>query len=299
MRYLLAGLGNIGHKRRAVLGGRCVATADPFNLEADYPAAEACPTDRYDAVVLAVPNQAKLELLEHFLCLGKHVLVEKPLLLPSWESAERLERTARERGVIWYTSYNHCFEPLIVALKEQVDSRTIGRVYYGRLFYGNGTVGNVVGTWRDQGLGVLEDLGSHLLDLAGYLLGCQGTEFVAWSLGRHESASFDHGILASADGRFVLEMSFLCWKNTFAVELFGERGSLHLHGLHKWGPSELVLRGRALPSGVPRETRQTSDGPDETWQRDVEHFEALAATGCTSMRNDWWISRTLRAVTVS
>jgi scyllo-inositol 2-dehydrogenase (NADP+) len=296
VRYLVAGLGNIGRKRRAVLGARCVATADPFSPEADYSVAEACPADLFDAVVLSVPNQPKLQLLEHFLGLGKHVLVEKPLLLRSCESAERLDQLARQRGVIWYTSYNHRFEPLILALKKHIDDQTIGLIYHGRLSYGNGTAGNVAGTWRDEGLGVLEDLGSHLLDLAGYMLGCRGAEFVGWSLQRHESGSFDHGILASEDGRFALEMSFLCWKNTFAVDLFGERGSLHLYGLRKWGPSELVVRERVFPSGVPRETRRTSHGPDETWHRDVEHFEALAATGCTSMRNDWWISRTLQRV---
>ena len=31
MRYLVVGLGNIGGKRRAVLGDRCIATVDPFN----------------------------------------------------------------------------------------------------------------------------------------------------------------------------------------------------------------------------------------------------------------------------
>jgi len=292
----VVGLGNIGRKRQAVLSERCVATADPLNPEADYPSADACPPDRYEAVVLAVPNQAKLGLLEHFLHIGKHVLIEKPLLLPSWECAERLARISGERRVTWYTSYNHRFEPLVEALKERLDSQAIGRLYHGRMFYGNGTVGNMVGTWRDQGLGVLEDLGSHLLDLTGYLLGCQGTEFAACRLDRHESTGFDHGILASKDGRLALEASFLCWKNTFTIELFGERGSLHLSGLRKWGPSELILRERVFPSGVPRETRETSDGPDVTWQRDVEHFEALAATGGTSARNDWWISRTLQAV---
>ena len=43
MRYLVVGLGNIGEKRRAVLGDRCVATVDPFNPAADYRRPEDCP----------------------------------------------------------------------------------------------------------------------------------------------------------------------------------------------------------------------------------------------------------------
>lgn len=296
MRYLLVGLGNIGQKRRAVLGERCVAVVDPFNPVADYATPKECSSDLYDAVILAVPNQIKLELLANFLRQGKHVLVEKPLFFPDRESAERLEDIAHTQGVIWYTSYNHRFEPLILSLKRHLEAQSIGRIYHGRFLYGNGTVRNVIGTWREQGFGVLEDLGSHLLDLAEYLLGCQGTDFVAWHLQHHESASFDHAILASPDGRFVLEMTFLSWKNTFTIELFGERGSLHLHGLLKWGPSELILRERVFPSGVPHEMREIAEGPDMTWHRDMEHFESLPATGCTSMENDWWISRTLQMV---
>ena len=297
MNYLLVGLGNIGHKRRQLLGERCVAAVDPFNSAADYRSPDDCPRDDYEAVILAVPNQAKLDLLEAFLRRGKHVLIEKPLLFPQRRQAEHLDRLAHERGVIWYTSYNHRFEPLISRLKEELVRGRLGRLYHGRLFYGNGTVGNIVGTWRDQGLGVLEDLGSHLLDLAGYLLGCQGREFRAPRLHSHESASFDHCVLTSGEPDLVLEASFLSWKNTFAIDLYGSRGSLHVHGLPKWGPSELVIRERVLPSGVPREERvELPGGDDVTWQRDLEHFERLV-TGCqTSMENDWWISRTLHSV---
>lgn len=299
MRYLVVGLGNIGRKRRDVLGARCVATVDPVNRAADYQAPEACPPERYDAVVLAVPNQDKIGLLEQFLKGGKRVLVEKPLLFPDRAAAERMDRLAREHGAMWYTAYNHRFEPLVLALKRHLEAYAIGPVYRGRLFYGNGTVADVVGTWRDEGLGVLEDLVPHLLDLAGYLLGCVGSDFVTWALARHEAKSFDHCVLATADRRFVLEASFLSWRNTFAIELVGQRGSLHLHGLTKWGPSELIIRERVLPSGVPGERRQTAEGPDPTWARELEYFERLAQHGSSSTENDWWISRSILRAAVA
>ncbi len=299
MRYLLVGLGNIGAKRRAALGERCVATVDPYNAAADYRAPEECAPTRYDAAILAVPNQAKLELLEFFLGLGKHVLVEKPLLFPDRASAERLDGMARKRGVLWYTAYNHRFEPLVASLKRHLEAEAIGRIYHGRFLYGNGTVGNVVGTWRDEGLGVLDDLIPHLVDLAGHLLGIRGAEFVPMALGRHEAKSFDHCLLIAADRRFTLEASFLSWKNSFGIELFGERGSIHLQGLVKWGPSELVLRKRVFPSSVPGETRDRADGPDASWARELEHFETLPGTGQTSAENDWWISRTILTASAS
>lgn len=257
-----------------------------------------CAPERFDAVLLAVPNDSKLALLEHFLGLGKHVLVEKPLILPDRQTAVHLDRLAKQHQVVWYTSYNHRFEPLVEALHQRLSGGEIGRVYHARFLYGNGTVRHVMGSWRESGLGVLEDLGSHLLDLAGHLLGCRGAEFRAWSLEHHESRAFDHAIFASVDGRIVLEASFLSWKNSFSIEVFGEKWSIHALGLPKWGDAELVVRERVLPSGVPNERRERAHaGVDVTWERDLEWFERLAAEGGpTSMENDWWISRTLRQV---
>jgi len=296
VRYLLVGLGNIGKKRQTLLSDRCVATVDPFNSAAQFVAAEDCPTDAYDAVVLATPNQRKLDLLEFFLQRGKHVLVEKPLLFTDDTLAQQLSDVAQSTHTLWYTAYNHRFETLIASARDHLRSGRIGELYHARLLYGNGTVGNVVGTWRDQGFGVLEDLGSHLLDLAADLFECGGQRFQPWSLERHEAACFDHCILASADGRIVLEASYLSWRNTFRIDAFGSQGSLHVEGLQKWGPSTLSLRERVLPSGAPHEVREEAPGGmDPTWQRDLAHFEDLCAAPrpATSVDNDVWISRTL------
>jgi predicted dehydrogenase len=296
---LLVGLGNIGRKRRILLGDRCVAIADPFNPAAEFAVAQDCPTDAYDAAVLATPNQSKLDLLEFFVEHGKHVLVEKPLLFADRTVAKRLSEVAESQRAVWYTSYNHRFETLIGSARAHLRAGTIGELYHARLFYGNGTVGDVIGTWRDQGLGVLEDLGSHLLDLAGDLFCCGGQAFQAWSLEQHEAATFDHCLFGSADRRIVLEASYLSWKNTFSLDVFGSRGSLHVEGLQKWGPSTLILRQRVFPSGVPVEVREAAPGGiDPTWERDLQHFEMLCTTPerGTSVDNDLWISRSLMEV---
>lgn len=299
MRYLLVGYGNIGVKRKGVLGDRCVATVDPFNKAADYAAPEQCPLGHYDAAILAVPNPAKLELLEYFLRRGKHVLVEKPLLLPDHETAARLDQMACEHAVIWYTSYNFRFEPNVVALKRHLDTGTIGAMYRARMFYGNGTVANIAGTWRDSRFGVLEDMASHLIDLTGFIFGSFGVDFLVWERSGHELKGVDHCILATVDRRIVIECSFLSWKNRWSIEVIGEKGSLHMEGLTKWGASELVTRRRRFPSSVPYETREVVEGRDPTWEADLGHFEDLVATGRTSCENDWWISRTILAATTS
>jgi predicted dehydrogenase len=283
-------------RRRALLGDRCAATVDPLN-PADYKSLDACPADHHEAVVLSVPNDVKLELLEQCLERGKHVLVEKPLLLPDRRTAERLATLARTRGGSWYTAYNHRFEALIPRLKTHLDEGTIGRVYHGRLFYGNGTVRNVVGTWRDTGAGVVDDLLPHLLDLADHLLGCRGAQVLPWRVERHEARVPDHCVVALVAPRLMMETSFLSWRNTFTAEFFGERGSLHMHGLVKWGGSRLTLRRRVLPSGAPPEWTEERVGTDESWADEIAHFERASAAGVTSMENDWWIAESVRAVT--
>jgi predicted dehydrogenase len=294
MRYLLVGLGNIGAKRRAVLGDRCVATVDPFNPAADFRQPGQCPDERYDAAILAVPNDVKVRLMEYFLTRGKHVLVEKPLILDP-ATGEQLGRLARASGATWYTSYNFRFEPNVVALKRHLDAGAIGRLYRVRMLYGNGSAGNIVGTWRDSPLGILEDMASHLIDLTGFVFGRFGSEFRVWERRRHELKGFDHCLLATSDRSVTIECSFLSWRNRWRIEALGEEGALEMNGLTKWGRSELVILRRRRPSGVPDESREMAHGPDPTWAADIRHFEAMAATGATSAENDLWLSRAVHA----
>jgi scyllo-inositol 2-dehydrogenase (NADP+) len=294
MRYVVVGYGNIGAKRKQLLGVRCVATVDPYNAAADYRVLEECPLDHYDAVVLSVPNALKIAMLDFLLNRGKHALVEKPLVFPDEATAHSLQHTAEDTGAIWYTSYNFRFEPHIVRLRQLLAARTIGEVYRARLFYGYGTAGNVAGTWRDDRLGVLQDLGSHLIDLVGFVFGRFGSDFVVWERRAHELTGIDHCILATADRRVVIECSYLSWKNRWAIEVIGARGALQMDGLTKWGASELTIQRRRLPSGIPEETREVATAPDPTWAADLAHFEAMVAAGQTSLKNDVWVSRTLQ-----
>jgi predicted dehydrogenase len=298
MRYLLVGLGNIGGKRRAVLGERCVATVDPFNDAADFSEPEECSIDRYDAAILAVPNDVKVRLMEFFLSHGKHVLVEKPLILDE-ETAAQLSRAARAGGAVWYTSYNFRFEPNGLALKRHLEGGDIGRVYRVRMFYGNGTAGNIAGTWRDSPLGIIEDMASHLIDLSGFVFGRFGSEFRVWERRGYELKGFDHCMLATTDRELTIECSFLSWKNRWRIEVLGEGGALEMNGLTKWGKSELLILRRRRPSGVPDERREIANGPDPTWAADIRHFEEMAAIGATSCANDLWLSRAVQAAAVA
>ncbi len=293
MRYLLVGLGNIGRKRQVELGSRCVATVDPANQAADFRDARETAGVEYDAAILSVPTAAKLPLAMHFLGQGTHLLVDKPLLFDDRAQADRLLALSAEHGAACVTSYNHRHEPALAKLKALIEAGALGRLYHGRLHYGNGTVRNLVGSWRDAGLGVLEDLASHLIDLASYLFPQRPLGFEVVDLRSCELEAPDHGLLRSIDGALQLEVSFLAWKNSFGIDLFGELGSLHLSGLQKWQGSQLIWRKRVLPSGAPTEQRFEFSGEDLSWAADLQAFEQAVRGGGNTIEHDWRISEQL------
>jgi predicted dehydrogenase len=295
LRYLVVGLGNLGTRRARLLGTRCTATVDPIAPGATAREVDEVDPGAYDAVILATPNPAKLDYVGRFLALGKAVLVEKPLPLASRAQAEALATRSRG-GALWYTSYNHRFEPLIARLKHLLDAGAVGKLDRARMLYGNGTVREWLGTWRESGGGVLEDLGCHLLDLCGYLLGHERERYTLLDLRPVESSTFDYGLFASADRRVVLEVGNVFWKNTFRVEVFGSAGSLHLDGLGKWGAATLVRRTRVLPSGVPDERREEQAAGDVTWDADLVEFERRVRAGESSLDNDWRIAEALHSL---
>ena len=70
------------------------------------------------------------------------------------------------------------------------------------MFYGNGTARLVRDSaWRDQGAGVLPDLGSHLLDTARFWFGDIGEDFRVVSANRFENRAPDHVVIALASTR--------------------------------------------------------------------------------------------------
>jgi predicted dehydrogenase len=298
MRTVVVGLGVQGVKRLSIAGEDIVATVDPAVSTARYRTLEQVPVDTYDAALVCTPDSIKLEMLTYLLAHGKHVLVEKPLLVSDNEQIHQLIDTAGATGAACYTAYNHRFEPHIVGIKRLLDDGVLGKVYVARFFYGNGTAQDIKSSpWRDDGLGILGDLGSHLLDMALFLFGPRRDMFEAWSTNRFETRSFDH-VLFGSHGTPLMELEVTClsWKNTFSVDLWGELGSAHISGLCKWGPSTLTVRRRVFPSGVPAEETETLNCADPTWALEYEYFKSVCETGETNLENDLWINSTLSGI---
>jgi scyllo-inositol 2-dehydrogenase (NADP+) len=295
MRVIVVGLGIQGHKRQAVAGSEVVAVVDPLKPDANYGRVEDVPLDAYDAALLCIPDEPKIEIITYLLANRKHLLVEKPLFAADRADLHKLRQLAADNRTTCYTAYNHRFEPHFVRMKKLIDSGRLGRIYNVRMFYGNGTARLVRDSaWRDQGAGVLPDLGSHLLDTVSYWFDKTLDGFRIQSANCFENRAYDHVAFgANADPVVQLEVSLLSWRNHFYCDVFAENGSAHISSLCKWGPSTFTVRDRKLPSGRPDEESVTLVQSDPTWAAEYAHFKQLCEKGTSNIATDIWINDTL------
>lgn len=297
MRVVIVGYGVQGKKRLHFAGTEAVGIVDPVATEAQWRDIHEVPLDRYDAAIVCTPDEPKLALLRHLLGHGKHVLVEKPLHAKRENDLLELEALAHQSDALCYTAYNHRFEPHYVRMRDLLRSGELGRIYRCRMFYGNGTARLVRNSaWRDQGAGVLPDLGSHLFDTARYWFGDIGEDFQLISVSRFENRAADHVIIASSASqpKLEFEMTLLSWRNYFTCDILAEKGTAHIESLCKWGPTTFTHRKRLLPSGRPPEEAITLVQDDPTWALEYAHFKHLVADGTrTDLTNDRWLLRIL------
>jgi len=122
------------------------------------------------------PNDAHAEPCIAAAEAGKHVFCEKPLARTAEESKAMLD-AVQKAGVKHMVAYNYRFVPAIVQARKIIESGALGRIFHYRAAYLQEWIidPNFPMTWRFDkkvaGSGSLGDLGSHILDLARFLVG--------------------------------------------------------------------------------------------------------------------------------
>jgi len=112
---------------------------------------------------------------------GKHVICEKPLARTGKEAGE-MWRSAEKAGVKHMTGFNYRFIPAISYARKLIQEGFVGRLLHFRGAYMNIEVGDLGYInpefpldWHFKretaGYGALSDLGSHIIDLARFLMG--------------------------------------------------------------------------------------------------------------------------------
>ena len=300
MKILIVGLGVQGRKRIKLLKKKLVfATVDPKNKKADFKNIEEAPLNKFQSVFICTPDSEKLKILDYCIKYKKNALIEKPLVANSESKIKKLEDEANKKNLVFYSAYNHRFEPHFIKIKKILKSGTLGKIYYCNLFYGNGTARLVRNQkWRDKGLGIIQDLGPHLMDTIKFWFN-KNLKFKSVFKNKFENRSPDHAILfTKKDNFFVkLEMSMCMWKNTLRCDIIGSKGSVHLNSLCKWGPSTLKVLKRKLPSGYPKEKKIVIKMKDPTWELEHKYFfRLLKLKKRNDLSKDIWINKNLRNI---
>ena len=128
--------------------------------------------DRVQAVSICTANESHADLAVAALDAGRHVLVEKPLST-SVEGARRVAAAATRNARVVQVGFVRRFSGNVTTLKRFIDAGDLGEVYYARAsnLRRAGHPGGWYGAQERSGGGPLIDIGSHVLDLAWYLMG--------------------------------------------------------------------------------------------------------------------------------
>ncbi|HIE04862.1 MAG TPA: Gfo/Idh/MocA family oxidoreductase [Candidatus Latescibacteria bacterium] len=199
-----------------------------------------------DIVSVATPNYLHMPITLAALEAGCHVLCEKPLALNA-EEAKRMVEKAKEVGRRLMVNFSYRFEPVSLALKDQVERGVIGRPYFASTVWhrrrGIPGFGGWFSTKEMAGGGPLIDLGVHRVDLALWFMGFPEPELVLGGtydllgrqLARREGKTFTVedlavGIVRFRDGSILeVEASWVIHRHErefMQTRVYGTKGGL-------------------------------------------------------------------------
>jgi predicted dehydrogenase len=122
------------------------------------------------------PNHLHLEPSLAAIRAGKHVFCEKPLGRSAAE-ARVLRDAAVAAGIVHMVGFNYRFLPAVALTRRLIDEGRLGRIHHFRARFADASFldPDAPFTWHQDreaaGSNALLDLGSHLIDLARYLVG--------------------------------------------------------------------------------------------------------------------------------
>ena len=177
---------------------------------------------------------------------GKHMICEKPLAMTVAE-ARSMAEAARKAGVKNMLCHNYRFIPAVRLARDLIDKGALGTIYHFRAVYlqevGHDPAAPLEDCWYASGTksGVLLGIGSHVIDMARFLVGEFRTVsglLKTWNTsrtnraGKTETVKADEGNLAlvefASGAAGTIETSGVATgrKNEQMWEINGSRGSM-------------------------------------------------------------------------
>jgi predicted dehydrogenase len=130
-----------------------------------------------DAVIIATPHYWHAPLIIRAARAGLHVMAEKPLASTVGPAKAAIQE-CQKRGVVLAAMLQHRTRPIMIRIKQLVESGQIGEVFRASMICSNWfrsqayyDSGAWRGTWDGEGGGVLINQGPHHLDLFTWIAG--------------------------------------------------------------------------------------------------------------------------------
>lgn len=200
-----------------------------------------------DSVILSTQPNLFLSYATKVLNSKKNLLVEKPLGLNATEALKILN-TAKRNKVYLKTGFNLRHDTGIQLAKKLIDLKKIGKIYFVKIDYVNGSVKT-----NKNNIGALSDIGSHSVNLFEFFIS-KNFNIINNTMQRNEYLKDDNGFITLKSGNVIgqIHYSFVRWENKFSLEISGEKGSINVNSLPKWGKQTVTLSKRVYPSGKPK-----------------------------------------------
>jgi predicted dehydrogenase len=207
-------------------------------------------TEDIDLVIISTPNKLHYSMTKQALEAGKNVIVEKPLCIYPQE-AEELIQIAKEKEVLLSIYQNRRWDGGFLTAKRLIDEGKLGEVVDYEAHFDRFVKGASAKEWKETGevgVGVLYDLGVHLIDQAVCLFGMPGEVYADIRSQREETLGDDNFqvYLYYDKMKAVLSASQLVKEAGPHIAVHGTKGSYVKYGMDV---QEEQLKAGELPVG--------------------------------------------------
>jgi len=204
---------------------------------------------KIDLVVVNTPDTFHYEMCKQALEAGKNIVVEKPFT-QSVSEAEELIDLAKKKKLIITVFQNRRLDGDFMTIQKIIEEKSLGRLTEFESHFDRYRTYIAPNTWKETGnekIGVLYNLGSHMIDQALVLFG------MPFSVTSHLDILRDKGTVPDYyDIRMQYKKFAAILKCSYLVRHPGPRYSIHgtSGSFQKWGidPQEEALKNHHTPN---------------------------------------------------
>ena len=185
------------------------------------------------------------------MCNRYNILVEKPLSHDVGQIKKYIKKSNKNKKIL-KVGYNLRYDDGLIKIKELLNKKIIGEIYYVKISYANGAAKT-----NSNKVGSLLDMGTHSVNLLIWLTNSNNFKVIKSISQKNEflkKTKTDNGfiLLKSKNIQAFIHHGFCTWKNKFNLEIIGSKGLVRINSLSKWKDQKVTLGIRNLPDGKPK-----------------------------------------------